>query len=256
MKRKTLSARILRKLVQSFRRWQLIEALLQQTRDTCVDISDEYVNWLCYANAGIVDRGNLYCFDFAMRNLPTDAPILEIGSFCGLSTNLLTYYRQRHRRANLIITCDKWNFEGAKPAEMLGESSITHDEYREFVKSTFIRNIQMFSRYNLPHPLELTSDDCFAAWRRCDRMSDVLGRIIQLGGPISFCYIDGNHLYEYVRRDFENCHEFLQVGGFLLFDDSSNDSRFEGVRRVAKEVQDSGKYDFVAKNPNYLFRKR
>ena len=59
------------------------------------DISDEdeYVEWLCFANAGMLDRGNLYCFDYAIRNLPSSAPLIEIGSFCGLSTNLITYYK-------------------------------------------------------------------------------------------------------------------------------------------------------------------
>lgn len=55
-----------------------------------IDISDDYVNWLCYANAGMLHRGNLYCFDYAIRNLPSEAPIVEVGSFCGLSANLLT----------------------------------------------------------------------------------------------------------------------------------------------------------------------
>ncbi len=33
------------------------------------DISNDYVNWLCYANAGMLQRGNLFCFDYAIKNL-------------------------------------------------------------------------------------------------------------------------------------------------------------------------------------------
>ncbi len=42
-----------------------------------LDISDEYVNWLCFANAGMLDRGNLYLMDYAMSRLPSTAPMLE-----------------------------------------------------------------------------------------------------------------------------------------------------------------------------------
>jgi hypothetical protein len=104
--------------------------------------------------------------------------------------------------------------------------------------------------------VELSSDEFFDAWRKCDRVLDVLGRTVQLGGLISFCYIDGNHLCEHVNRDFRNCQEFLEAGGFVLFDDFADYSRFDGLRQVAREVQASGNYDLVAKNPNSLFRKR
>ena len=52
------------------------------------------------------------------------------------------------------------------------------------------------------------------------RRSDVFGRSFQLGGPISFCYIDGNHTDDLAKRDFENCDRYLEKGGFVLFDDS------------------------------------
>ena len=46
---------------------------------TWIDISEEYIDWLCFANAGMLSRGNLYCFDYAMRHLPTEDPVVEIG---------------------------------------------------------------------------------------------------------------------------------------------------------------------------------
>src|SRR5262245_28880189 len=52
---------------------------------------DEYVRWLCFANAGMLDPGNLYCIEHAIKNLPSGAPVVEIGSFCGLSTNLIAH---------------------------------------------------------------------------------------------------------------------------------------------------------------------
>ena len=219
-----------------------------------IDISDEYVKWLCFANAGMFHRGNLYCFDYAIRNLPSEAPIVEIGSFCGLSTNLLSYYKQRHGVPNPLITCDKWEFAGAQEEGTVGDSSINHSDYRAFVKETYSRNIKMFSRETLPYTVEMLSDGFFEAWRRSANATDILGRSIQLGGPISFCYIDGNHTYEYAKRDFENCDEFLEPGGFVFFDDSSDGAPWD-VPKVVATVRKSRRYELVIKNPNYLFRK-
>lgn len=202
----------------------------------------------------MLDRGNLYCFDFAIRNLPSDAPILEIGSFCGLLTNLLTHYKEIHGVQSRLITCDKWEFEGAEK-ELIGQSpSIKHSEYRAFVKDTFMRNVSIFSRNDLPYTVEKLSDEFFEAWNREETVQDIFGRNLKLGGPISFCYIDGNHSYEFVKRDFQNCDAVLERGGFILFDDSSDGSQWE-VCRLITEIKARRDYEVVKPNPNYLFRK-
>jgi hypothetical protein len=224
-------------------------------RPKWIDASDDYTIWLSFANAGMLNKGNLYCLDHAISHLPTNDPIVEIGSFAGLSVNLITYYKRKYGRANKLITCDKWDFEGAKPGKMLGESPILHDDYRQFVRDTFIRNVRFFSGYDLPYTVEMFSDELFGAWRSGQASPDVFGRQVQLGGPISFCYIDGNHSYEFARRDFEHTDEFLVSGGFILFDDSADGSKWQ-VCRVIEEVKASGRYDVVAANPNYLFVKR
>jgi hypothetical protein len=221
-----------------------------------IDISNEYTRWLCFANAGMLDPANLYCFDHAIRNLPDESPIVEIGSFCGLSTNALTYYKEKHGMKNRLINCDRWVFEGSEKGRMLGDHpSLTHAGYRDFVKSTYMRNVRMFSGGDLPFTIELFSDEFFDAWRESRELVDVFERPIRLGGSISFCYVDGNHCYEYVKRDFQNCDEFLVPGGFIFFDDSADDSGREVCKLVA-EVKRSGKYELVIKNPNYLFRKK
>lgn len=223
--------------------------------DPPIDISDESVNWICFANAGILDRGNLYSFDFALRNLPPDeGAILEIGSFCGLSTNLINHYRMKHGITNRFFNCDKWEFEGAEPGQKISGLNIGHSEYKNFVRQTYIRNLQMFSGADLPHTVEMLSDQFFEAWERKAQIMDVFGRSVQLGGELCFCYIDGNHSYEFAKRDFQNCDRWLKKGGFILFDDSGDGTPF-GVKGVIEELKTSGRYEVVIKNPNYLFRK-
>ena len=217
---------------------------------------DTYLSWLSFVNAGMLARGNADAFAFAIGHLPSAAPIIEIGSFCGLSTNAITHFKEKLGVKNRLITCGKWIFEGAQVEPLLGGSPhLTHSEYREFVRSTYIRNIQTFARFDLPYTVEMFSDEFFAAWSQNQHATDVLGRELQLGGPISFCYIDGNHSYAFAQRDFQNVDLCLEAGGFILFDNSADGSEWE-VCRVVAEVKSGGRYDLVAHNPNYLFRKK
>ena len=82
---------------------------------------------------------------------------------------------------------------------------------------------------------------------------DVFGRSVTLGGSISFCYIDGAHTYEAVKKDFLNCDAVLDVGGFLLFDDSTIE--MFGVRNLMPEILETGRYELIDTNPNHLYRK-
>ena len=85
-------------------------------------------------------------------------------------------------------------------------------------------------------------------------MTTLDGLQAQLGGSVSFAYIDGNHTYEFCRRDFENTNRHLDVGGLILFDDSADSDPF-GLTRLVKEIRALPHCDLVMKNPNYLFRK-
>ncbi|NND82513.1 MAG: class I SAM-dependent methyltransferase [Gammaproteobacteria bacterium] len=217
-------------------------------------IQDEYLSWLTLANAGMLSPGNVYSIHYAINNIPSDKPILEIGSFCGLSTNVISYLLSSSGNKNKIFTCDKWVFEGAENGGRLGESSVSHKDYREFVKSTYIKNIEFFSKENKPYTIEVFSDDFFNLWNKKEETVDILGRSVNLGGLFSFCYVDGNHTYEFAKRDFENIDLNLEVGGFILFDDSFDSNQF-GLTKLMKEVKQKKNYKLVIKNPNYMFQK-
>ena len=62
-------------------------------------------------------------------------------------------------------------------------------------------------------------------------------------------------LYDRARDGFRSIDRFLEAGGFILFDDSSDSSPF-GPNRLMREIAAGGRYDLVQQNPNYLFRKR
>ncbi|RAM49640.1 MAG: hypothetical protein C6Y22_21395 [Hapalosiphonaceae cyanobacterium JJU2] len=204
----------------------------------------------------MLHQGNIWCFDYAISHLPSEAPIVEIGSFCGLSTNVITYLKQKYGKLNKLICSDAWIFEGAEKGGALGKHPyIKHHDYQEFVKSTFEKNISFFSCNDLPFPIEMFSDNFFLSWKNNTYVSDIFNRQIKLGGLISFAYIDGNHSYEFALRDFINVDQYLEPGGFILFDDSADWSDW-GVRRVVTEVSRSGRYQLIKKNPNYFFQKQ
>jgi hypothetical protein len=217
-------------------------------------IDDPALIWFDFAIPGMLHRGNTYCFDYAIRNLKSNSPIVEIGSFCGLSTIVMSYLKEKHGVSNTIITSDAWIFEGADIDSNLPNTNISHNAYREFVKKTYERNIQMFTPENLPWTFEVLSDEFFELWDSGNAAIDIFNRKRKLGGPISFCYIDGNHSYEFAKRDFENCDKFLEAGGFILFDDSSDGSNW-GVCQVVREALKRDDYNLVIKNPNYLIQK-
>lgn len=134
-----------------------------------------------------------------------------------------------------MFCSDKWVFEGAKEDSYLGVSNISHSSYREYIKESFTRNINLFSQ-NKPYPIELFSDEFFKKWSDNAQVSDIFNRNVTLGGKISFCYIDGNHEYEYAKRDFENVDKYLISGGFILFDDSSDSNPF-GLTKLMNEIK-------------------
>jgi hypothetical protein len=220
----------------------------------------DYLAWLTITVPGWLVKGNIDAIGYALANLPADShSIVEIGSFCGLSACALCYLRDKQGLKSPLYTCDSWDFESLLWLEdqnpFFDHQALTYREFKDFVRVSFVRNVLTFCQPNLPRSFEMPSDSFFHHWRMIDRATDVLGHERDLGGLISFCYIDGNHTYPFVRRDFENTDPFLVPGGFILFDDSHKDTEWPDVRKVALEVQACDRYELVSENPNYLFRK-
>jgi Methyltransferase domain len=218
--------------------------------------NNEFLAWVRFAVPGMLEQGNIDAMESAVANMPPGKPILEIGSFCGLSTIVLSYLLEKHSKTTPIYTCDRWEFEGQQLGTPLGDSpSVTHDVYRAYVRSTFLRGMQTFAANRLPYTIECFSDEFFHRWFENEKTVDVFDRSVTLGGEISFCYIDGNHMYEFAKRDFENTNRTLVSGGFILFDDSGDDSHWE-VNKLTREIASGHQYELVSRNPNYLFRKK
>jgi hypothetical protein len=218
-------------------------------------LDDEFLRWLSYANAGMLHPGNAWSMDYALRNLPGQGAVIEIGSFAGLSTNAICHLLRKHRRTNPFFTCDNWDVTAHRETRRIDGSHITFPEYARYVKESFVRNVGFSSPENRPHAVELGSAQFFKAWQASETVTDVFGRTVRLGGPIGFAYVDGIHSVEAVRAELEAIDRHLEPGGFILFDDSADSSPF-GLNRLMREVAAGGRHELLGQTPNYFFRKR
>jgi hypothetical protein len=232
----------------------IIIALIRKTirgRDVS---SDEYILWISAILGGFLSQGNVRAFDYAVRHMPPEGAIVEIGSLFGLSTNIITYLTIKYERDNPFFTCDPWVFESlGRPVG--GYFDADSEAYRDYAKKVFKMNTALFSAGRQPYTIEAYSHQFFKLWHTCSTTEDVFGRPVTLGGPISFAYIDGAHAYNAVKGDFLGVDQHLLPGGFILFDDSADLSGFE-VNRVVAEVKRDPSYELVFKTPNYFFRRR
>ena len=78
----------------------------------------------------------------------------------------MNYLLYTKNKKNKIISCDKWLYEGYENEANLCKSYIKHKEYRAFAKATFMRNVEFFSKNNLPYTIENISDDFFDLYKK------------------------------------------------------------------------------------------
>jgi len=208
---------------------------------------------------GMLHEGNIYLLDYAIKNMPEGKYVLEIGSWAGLSTNLILHLMQKYGRKEQFLGCDPWLYaynetEAEENYPIDGRDDISRATYMEYIKKGFMDAALLLHKNNLPYTFRLKSDDFFDAFHQKSAMTDVFGRSTTLEGSVSFCYIDGNHAYENVKRDFENVSKHLRVNGLILFDDSFDGAKF-GSAHFMREIKKNPDFKVLDKNPNYLIQK-
>src|SRR5262245_49593056 len=82
--------------------------------------ANEFLVWVRFAVPGMLGQENVDAMEYAVANMPPGKPILEIGSFCGLSTVVLSYLLDKCSKTTSVFTCDKWEFEGQQLGAPLG----------------------------------------------------------------------------------------------------------------------------------------
>ena len=177
---------------------------------------------------------------------------MEIGTYAGLSTNVILYFLKKHNKNNTLYTTD-WYLQDITDDENIGFIENPRS-FIDFIKESFIRNTLFFNRNAHIFSYDLASDEFFDAWNQNKTIIDLFGNTGNLGGNIAFAYIDGNHKYEFAKRDFENIDRILITGGYILFDDSAGYTSW-GSRDVAIEAVNTGRYKVIKQNPHYFVQK-
>jgi hypothetical protein len=213
---------------------------------------------MSWSTGGMLTPGNVDAIYHALKNVGNvDGKFLEIGCFCGLSSNLITFLKRALGISKPLFSVDPWIYGAAeaRTATLTDFTSVKWEEYQAFVRAAYRSRVGFYSRDDLPHAIEQYSGDFMQLWNDCAVVTDVFGRRAELGGPLAFAFIDGDHSYEGSKEDFINIDRHLASGGYILFDDSG-DGDGRGCHRTAREASKHARYELVSKNPNYLIRKR
>lgn len=213
---------------------------------------------IAYATGGMLAKGNVDALHHGLKETKNvEGSMLEIGSFCGLSSNVITYLKRHLDIQKPLFAMDPWDLvEIENPEDDLPqiELGIPRSELGRFIRESYVARVGFFSRDDLPHALHGFSGNLMEEWHRSATVTDLFGREVTLGGPISFAFIDGDHSYEGARLDYENIDRHLSVGGMILFDDSA-DAGQRGCEAAAREAAAQKNYKLISKNPNYLVQK-
>lgn len=156
---------------------------------------------------------------------------MEIGSFCGASASLML----QHPDKTHVICIDPLNlsmkrFNGVKNQYNTLKDNL--EKYKEGTRSDYTIHKNYSNDVNL---LQKLKDE--------DTKVDIL-------------FIDGDHRYDGVVRDFWNYHEFVNSNGFIVFDDYL-DAKFcpqvkKAVDDIVQEIQEKElPYEIIGSLPNY-----
>jgi predicted O-methyltransferase YrrM len=135
---------------------------------------------------------------------PLDQPIVEIGSFKGLSTCYLALGSALAARGPLTAID---HFRGS-PEHQLGQ----FEQVAEIVANgstfeTFHNNLHQRGLWPMVKPMVMTAAAAASHWQ----------------GPIGLLFLDAEHTWEATERDFNLFAPFVVPGGLVAFHDAEND---------------------------------
>jgi hypothetical protein len=143
--------------------------------------------------------------------------IVEVGSFRGKSTVALALGSQRGSDAPVFAIDPHEPFTGVVGGEFGTNDRIAF--YRNMLRTNCAETVRLI---NLP------SQMVAGAWSK----------------PISLLWLDGDHSYDAVSRDFAGFNPFILPGGYVAFHDSLDPKL--GPAQVIQEVLTSSGYRKVA----------
>jgi len=75
-----------------------------------------------------------------------------------------------------------------------------------------------------------------------DSTSEEVINEVKKFGEFDAVFIDGNHSYEFVKKDYENYSKLVKEGGIIAFHDAFGEGERYGTPRVLTEIQEKIQY--------------
>jgi predicted O-methyltransferase YrrM len=141
--------------------------------------------------------------------------VVEIGSWKGKSSVMLAAGLIRKKQPRLFCV-DSFQGDEDPAYQQKYYSELMQRDPRD-LEEVFKLNIRSCGLQHIAAPVRGYSFECCRGWSE----------------SIDLLFIDANHEYPAVRRDFEDWSPFVKDGGVVAFHDVSE--QFEGPRRVVSE---------------------
>jgi len=148
-----------------------------------------------------------------------ESVLCEIGSFCGKSTVCIASALTELNKG-VLYAIDWHQGSPSLPGFNTDKYKSTYDEYLE--------NLRRFGVGQRVTTIKKMSKDAADS----------------IPSKIHFLWIDGDHEYETVKKDFEDYQGKLVGGGFLLFHDACWTGWEDPFRVISEQVLDNPAYNF------------
>ena len=170
---------------------------------------------------GQIRRNEAICLYELAQEASVGGVIVEIGSYCGLSTIALAKGSSRNRGIPVFAIDPHEIVDPGESVERGGWHYVRQDNV------AFFKNALFSGMAENVRPIQLLSWEAVKGWNK----------------PISLLWIDGNHEYEAVKRDFVEWSKFVIEGGYLAFHDSIDPGA--GPCRVVQEALQEGTFKIL-----------
>ena len=210
--------------------------------------------------SGQCDDLKLLALAHLIRLIP-EGDLVEIGSLSGRSAFAIGWLAKQYRIGNLICV-DPWNIDkiedqGAK-AKILNSELSEGSNVLDFEKIfySFIGAVSLLDNVGFIRDISEKAVVHYKSASMQGRLSSSELGEIALQGKIAMLHIDGNHRYDYVRKDILAWEPLVMPGGWVLLDDYIWVFG-DGPKKAGDELISSGKFDIGFTMSDTLFlRKR
>lgn len=116
------------------------------------------------------------------------------------------------------------------PINCYGIDLFSSSKYSDKLDKYIINNrLEKINEYH--HKIELIEGD--------STQNNIINKIDKLNLKFDIIFIDGDHSYEGVKKDFNNYYQFLNSQGVLIFDDFNEAPTNAGVFKFINELLDN-----------------